>query len=226
MGDLTFYPGEIQLLDSLIINETNYFDFVDFAYPNYFANISEKIKYFHPGFHSTTPEGLNTRVTFLQQCMRQGPSINDKSDKIRPQNLSFGRPPVLIVRIGDFFYTKVVCNTMNITYESGGNIQWDMNPSGIGVQPMVANVTMSVNIIGGQSLQGPINRLQNAVSFNYYANTEMYDARAESIKLTSEGAGIVEGLKLGQLKESALIAAGREGGLDTLTASKNCRRKS
>ena len=94
-----------------------------------------------------------------------------------------------------------------------------MNPSGIGVQPMVANVTMSINIIGGQSLQGPINRLQNAVSFNYYANTEMYDARAESIKLTSEGAGIVEGLKLGQLKESALIAAGREGGLDTLTAS-------
>ena len=219
LGDLTFYPGEIQLLDSLIINETNYFDFVDFAYPNYFANISEKIKYFHPGFHSTTPEGLNTRVTFLQQCMRQGPSINDKADKIQPQNLSFGRPPVLILRIGDFFYTKVVCNTMNITYESGGNIQWDMNPSGIGVQPMVANVTMSVNIIGGQSLQGPINRLQNAVSFNYYANTEMYDARSESIKLTSEGAGIVEGLKLGQLKETALIAAGREGGLDTLTAS-------
>ena len=219
LGDLTFYPGVIQDLDSFIINETNYFDFVDYTYPNYFANISEKIRYFHAGFHSTTPEGLNTRVTFLQQCMRQGPSINDKASSVRPQNLAFGRPPVLVLRIGDFFYTKIVCNSLNISYESGGNIQWDLNPSGIGVQPMVANVTMSIDIIGGQSLQGPINKLQNAVSYNFYANTEMYDARAESIKLTAEGAEIVKGLELGKLKEKALDTNNIEGGLELLDQS-------
>ena len=62
-----------------------------------------------------TPEGLNSRLTFLNQCMRQGPSIYDKkTDKngrevgIQPQNLSFGRPPVLILRIGDFIHTKII----------------------------------------------------------------------------------------------------------------------
>ena len=28
-----------------------------------------------------TPEGLNTRLTFLNQCMRQGPSIYDRTNK-------------------------------------------------------------------------------------------------------------------------------------------------
>jgi hypothetical protein len=31
-------------------------------------------------------------------------------------------------------------------------------------------------------LNGPINRLQNALSFNYYANTHVYDVRADYIK--------------------------------------------
>ena len=218
LGNLTFYPEQAQLIDSMIINETKYFDFIDLHYPTYFANISEKIKYFQPGFHSTTPEGLNTRMNFLQQCMRQGPSVNSdaKDNKVKPQNLSFGRPPVLIIRVGDFFYSKIVCNSLNITYEGSGNIQWDLNPSGIGVQPMVANVTMSIDIIGGQSLQGPLNRLQNAVSFNYYANTEMYDHRSETIKLTEDGAEIVPGADLGGLKKDALAGI---GGVDELTRS-------
>ena len=131
-------PDQIQMIDNLIINENGYFDFVDANYPNYFQTISEKIKYFHAGFHSTTPEGLNTRLTFLQQCMRQGPSIyDDLGSDLQPQNLAFGRPPVCILRIGDFFHTKIIINSLSISYAGGSAIQWDLNPSGIGVQPMI-----------------------------------------------------------------------------------------
>ena len=77
------------MIDNLIINENGYFDFVDANFPTYFQTISEKIKYFHAGFHSTTPEGLNTRLTFLQQCMRQGPSIyDDLGSDLSPQEFS------------------------------------------------------------------------------------------------------------------------------------------
>jgi vacuolar-type H+-ATPase subunit H len=66
---------------------------------------------------------------------------------------------------------------------------------------MMAKVTLNVDLIGGHSLVGPINRLQNALSFNYYANTEMYDPRADSInKSTGQ---IVDGIKLGEKKKSA-----------------------
>ena len=59
---------------------------------------------------------------------------------------------------------------------------------------------MSLDIIGGQSLVSPINRLQNALSFNFYANTEMYDRRADSVdKSTGQ---IVDGVKLGELKQA------------------------
>jgi hypothetical protein len=136
--------------------------------------------------------------------MRQGPSIYDKKTSkdgvevgVQPQNLSFGRPPICILRIGDFFYTKVAINSLQISYDGP---QWDLNPEGIGVQPMIATVTLSIDLIGGHSLVGPINRLQNAVSFNYYANTEMYDVRSDSI----EDGKIKDGVKLGQLKEKLI----------------------
>jgi hypothetical protein len=194
----------INLIDNLIIDEGPYFDFIDANYPNYFKTISEKIRYFHAGFHSMTPEGFNSRLTFLNQCMRQGPSIYDKQTVqdgvevgVQPQNLSFGRPPICILRIGDFFYTKVAINTLSITYDGP---KWDINPEGIGVQPMIATVSLSIDYIGGHSLVGPINRLQNAVSFNYYANTEMYDVRSDTIK----DGKIQDGIKLGQLKEQLI----------------------
>ena len=63
---------------------------------------------------------------------------------------------------------------------------------------MIASVQLSIDLIGGHSLVGPINRLQNAVSFNYYANTEMYDVRSDTVK----DGKIVDGVKLGQLKEN------------------------
>ena len=181
-------------VDNLIIDESVYFDYIDATYPNYFDTISEKIRYFHPGYHSLTPEGLNTRLTFLNQCMRQGPSINNSGDDVQPQNLSFGRPPICIVRIGDFFHTKVAINSLSINYDGP---QWDLNPEGIGVQPMIATVSLSVDLIGGHSLSGPINRLQNAVSFNYYANTEIYDVRSDKIV----DGKLEPGVKLSQIKK-------------------------
>ena len=195
-GDLAALPVDSQIIDNIRIDETKYFDFVNEEYPTYFQTISEKIRYFHPGFHSTTPEGLNTRVTFLQQCTRQGPSIYDKDANLAPQNLAFGRPPVCILRIGDFIYSKVIINSLSINYNGAGTPQWDMNPSGIGVQPMMADITLAIDIIGGQSLQGPINRLQNALSFNYYANTEMYDKRSDKLQISAFlGASIIDGKK-------------------------------
>jgi len=55
----------------------------------------------------------------------------------------------------------------------------DLNPEGIGVQPMIVSAQLNFKFIGGQSLQGPVSRLQNALSFNFFANTELYDERAQ-----------------------------------------------
>lgn len=209
---------EIRLVDNLIIDEGAYFDYIDENYPNYFKYISTKIKYFHPGFHSITPEGFNSRLTFLNQCMRQGPSIYDKKTLkdgtevgVQPQNLSFGRPPVCILRIGDFFHTKIVINSLGITYDGP---QWDMNPEGIGVQPMIATVSLNIDYIGGHSLVGPLNRLQNAVSFNYYANTEMYDVRSDSVN--SSTGKVDDGVKLGELKKGLVGSENLEKYINSL----------
>lgn len=146
----------------------------EFAYDN----IRKYIKFFHPAFHSTTPEGFNSRLTFLHQCTRQGPSkVNGKAC-----NLAFGRPPVCILRIGDFYNTKIMIDSISTSFEP---LVWDLNPEGVGVQPMIAHVDITFKYLGGSSLQGPINKLQNAVSFNFFANTEVYDSRADSVNQES-----------------------------------------
>ena len=147
-----------------------------------FDAIREKIRYFHPAFHSTTPEGLNSRLTFLLQCTRQGPTL----EKQGANNLAFGRPPICILRIGDFYNTKIAIDNVSISYEP---LVWDLNPEGIGVQPMIANVDLSFSFLGGSSLMGPINKLQNALSFNYFANTHVYDPRADYIAKSEQQKG-------------------------------------
>ena len=158
-----------------LYDESRYFNRIKNSDPLVFDAFKEKIKYFHPAFHSMTPEGLNSRLTFLQQCTRQGPTL----EKVDTQNLAFGRAPVCILRIGDFYHTKIVIDNLSVDYEP---LVWDLNPEGIGVQPMIANVTLSFKFVGGSSLKGPIDMLQNALSFNYYANTHVYDPRANYIK--------------------------------------------
>ena len=40
---------------------------------------------------------------------------------------------------------------------------------------MIAKISMSFKFIGGSSLGGPISQLQNAVSYNFFANTSIYN---------------------------------------------------
>jgi hypothetical protein len=169
-----------------LLSECSYFDMVKGEDPNFYDNMRQKLKHFHPAFHSMTPEGLNSRLTFLQQCVRPGDTIQTKgidgetisNDAV---NTSFGTPPVLVLRIGDFYNTKIIPNSLSITYDP---LILDLNPEGIGVQPMIANVTLGFAIIGGMGLKEPVDKLQNALSFNFYANTEMYDERADETEST------------------------------------------
>ena len=163
------------------LSECYYFKAMEEDSPVTFKSLTEKLKYFHPAFHSTTPEGLNSRLTFLLQCVRPGDTIPIKGlaselDK-GARNTSFGPPPICVVRIGDFYHSKIAIRDVNISYDSD---LWDLNPEGIGVQPMIASVTLQVNFIGGQGLEKPVERLQNALSSNFFANTEMYDPRSIS----------------------------------------------
>jgi hypothetical protein len=162
-----------------MLSECYYFKKLEDDSPLAFKSLSEKIKYFHPAFHSMTPEGLNSRLTFLLQCVRPGDTIPVKgiSDSldIGARNTSFGPPPICVMRVGDFYHSKVIVRDVNITFDE--NV-WDLNPEGIGVQPMIANVSLQIAFIGGQGLDKPVERLQNALSSNFFANTEMYDERS------------------------------------------------
>jgi hypothetical protein len=139
----------------------------------------EKLRYFDPAFHSITPEGFNSRLTFLHQCTRQGNTYSNSDlgqTNRTANNLAFGRPPICVLRIGDFFHTKIIIDSVTIDYE---NPQWDMNPEGIGMQPMFAKISLNFKFLGGSDIEAPISRLQNAVSFNYYANQSIYDDRSD-----------------------------------------------
>jgi hypothetical protein len=176
-----------QILRNLF-TECDYFQVIKETDPMVYETIKDKIKFFSPAFHSMTPEGLNARLTFLQQCTRPGQTIPIIGPDGRPKyndalNTSFGAPPILVLRIGDFYNTKIVPTSLAISYDP---LTLDLNPEGIGVQPMMANISMSFNIIGGMGLKEPVQELQNALSFNYYANTEIYDERATATEDTSK----------------------------------------
>jgi hypothetical protein len=159
-----------------LLTECDYFEYLSKESPIIFDSLKEKLKYFSPAFHAMTPEGLNARLTFLQQCMRPGDTITKDIGipGCDAKNTAFGRPPVSVLRIGDFYHTKIIINSLNINYDP---LLWDLNPEGIGVQPMLAKVTMSFKYIGGQGLRRYVDQLQNALTFNYYANTDVYDER-------------------------------------------------
>ena len=165
-----------------LLSECDYFEVIKEETPMVFDNLKDKLKFFQPAFHSMTPEGLNTRLTFLQQCMRPGDTIpvvksvggKDVLEYNNATNTAFGTPPVLILRVGDFYNTKIIPNSLSISYE-----QLDINPEGIGVQPMIAKINLGFNFVGGSGLKESVDKLQNALTFNYYANTEIYDDRAD-----------------------------------------------
>jgi outer membrane protein OmpA-like peptidoglycan-associated protein len=171
-----------------LFSECDYFDVLKETDPMVFESLKDRIKYFSPAFHSMTPEGLNARLTFLQQCMRPGQTIPVIGPDGNPKyndalNTSFGAPPVLVLRVGDFFHTKIIPNSLGIQYEP---LLFDINPEGIGVQPMLAKITLGFDFIGGHGLAEPVKQLQNALSFNFYANTEIYDERSVATEDTTE----------------------------------------
>jgi hypothetical protein len=170
-----------------LFTECDYFEVIKQSDPMVYDTIKDQIRFFNPAFHSMTPEGLNARLTFLQQCMRPGQTIPVIGSDGRPKyndalNTSFGAPPILVLRVGDFYHTKIVPTSLGISYEP---VHLDLNPEGIGVQPMLAKVSLAFNIIGGMGIKEPVQELQNALSFNYYANTEIYDERATPTEDTS-----------------------------------------
>ena len=117
--------------------------------------------------------------------MRQGNSVtisdaNGETKEITQttNNLAFGRAPYCILRLGDFYNQMIVIDNISINYDP---LVWDLNTEGIGVQPLIANVSISFTFIGGGDLAGPVRRLQNAMSFNYYSNARLYDNRADRV---------------------------------------------
>jgi hypothetical protein len=169
-------------------DEAKYFELLQDNDSFLYSRIVDKIKYFSPAFHSITPEGFNARLAFLHQCTRQGGtySVSDKPSLKSAGNLAFGRPPICILRIGDFYHTKIVIDSITIDYE---NPQWDINPEGIGMQPMFARISLNFKFLGGSDIEAPISRLQNAISFNYYANQSIYDDRADRGEYSANYAG-------------------------------------
>jgi len=180
------------------------------------TKIRDRYNKYIPALWSCTPEGFNARLTFLQQCLRSGPP-NVAGENVRGvvniANLAFGRPPVCILRIGDFIQSKVFIENVNFDYkcESGG-IQWDLNPEGIGIQPMQVKVTIKLKFMGGQDITGAIARLQNAVSFNYYANTSVYDDRSDGNKPNGETGDI----EIDMTRQRGMVYSG--GFRDTFTS--------
>jgi hypothetical protein len=158
-------------------NEYDFFQKIDKGDSFLRDKVLKKIKYFDPAYHSMTPEGFNSRLRFLHQCTRQGPTNSAMdSSGVNTRNLSFGKPPICVLRIGDFFNTKIVIDSVNIKYDDN---LWDLNDEGIGVMPMMAQIDLSFSFIGGSELSNAVSILQNAVSFNYYANTIVYDKNAK-----------------------------------------------
>ena len=163
-----------------LLGESNYFTFLKEQYPFLYQSMRDNLKFFHPGFHSMTPEGLNSRLTFLLQCVRPGKTIPTVTEQgttiVDADNTAFGPPPVCVLRIGDFYHSKVIFDSISYSYDEN---LLDLNPEGIGVQPMIVSVQTNFKFIGGQGLAGPVSKLQNALSFSYFANTELYDERAQ-----------------------------------------------
>jgi hypothetical protein len=71
---------------------------------------------------------------------------------------------------------------------------------------MIANVSMNFKFIGGQGLKEPVSRLQNALSFNFFGNTEMYDNKAfqtEGTPLLPNEQDIITSLEAQQANQSS-----------------------
>jgi hypothetical protein len=131
---------------------------------NKFPTGFEKLNVFSPVFNSQTPFDFTKRYTFLHQLTRPSKlsNITDISNTV------FGRMPVFVIRYGDFIYSKAIARSVNFDITDS---TWDLNPEGMGAIPLYCNVTMDLTLLGGQSLAGPIDRIQTANDSNFIANS-------------------------------------------------------
>lgn len=133
-----------------------------------------KDKKFQNGLITYTPYELYKRLTFLHQCTRQGGT--PQSEGIG--NSVFGKPPIIIFRLGDMYNTKAIITSLTIDFDN--ELPWDLNPEGFGVQKMGCKVALSLNLIGGSSVDGPKKHILNADSRRFYANSR-FEANASDI---------------------------------------------
>ena len=162
-----------------LLGEENYFNELQENNEFVYNSLKRELKHFHPSFHAMTPEGLNSRLSFLLQCTRPGNTIPTETTggekNVDAENTAFGAPPICVMRIGDFYHTKIAIDSVSFSYDP---LVLDLNPEGIGVQPMIASVQMNFKYIGGQGLEKPVSELQNALSNNFFGNTEMYNNKS------------------------------------------------
>jgi hypothetical protein len=135
----------------------------------------EKLKVFTPSFNSQTPFDFTKRYVFLHQLTR--PSKLGDNSKVN--NIVFGKMPVFILRYGDFLHTKAIARSINFDISEA---TWDLNPEGMGVIPLYCNITMDLTLLGGQSLKGPIDRIQTANDSAFIANTSFNSGRYKDNK--------------------------------------------
>ena len=131
---------------------------------NKFPTGFEKLNVFSPVFNSQTPFDFTKRYIFLHQLTR--PSKLNNLTSI--DNTVFGRMPVFVIRYGDFIYSKAIARSINFDITES---TWDLNPEGMGAIPLYCTVTMDLTLMGGQSLAGPIDRIQTANDSNFIANS-------------------------------------------------------
>jgi hypothetical protein len=131
---------------------------------NKFPTGFEKLNVFSPVFNSQTPFDFTKRYTFLHQLTRPSKlsNITDISNTV------FGRMPVFVIRYGDFIHSKAIARSINFDINES---TWDLNPEGMGAIPLYCTVTMDLTLLGGQSLAGPIDRIQTANDSNFIANS-------------------------------------------------------
>ena len=55
-----------------LVTECDYFDMIQEENEFIYDSLKQKFKFFHPSSIAITPEGLNSRLTFLNQCVRPG----------------------------------------------------------------------------------------------------------------------------------------------------------
>ena len=182
--DIEAINQELQELNDRRTNENNnkvFTDLTDYSKNTTVNSTQNKIltKTIQNGLMSYTPEDLYKRLTFLHQCTRQGSTkiytnTNQTSENNKISNSVFGRPPVIVFKLGDMYNTKAMITSMSLSFENDRHM-WDLNPEGYGVQKMGCKVNLSMNLIGGSSMDGPKSHILNGESRRFYANSS-YEA--------------------------------------------------